>query len=135
MRRLILPNHIFNWILLFAIAIILFLNISLVKAEDLDLKAAQVVVGKRFAKKFCEVKSNGISSEFASEFALNNTYLKFVAFPDDKKYIEDLWQSTIRQIREDCGDSLSIKEESDLHGFFEEEGEIASNRELYLPDS
>ena len=122
----------------FAIIIIGLLFFSLLKAPSLkaiefDLTAAQNSVGKRFASKFCEAKEKGFSSESSSEFALNNTYLKFVAFPDDEKFLKDLWEYTIAKIRKDCGDYISEDEENKLRDFFEEEGEIASNRDLYLP--
>ena len=112
-----------------------FLEAPSLKAIEFDLTAAQDAVGKRFASKFCEAKEKGFSSESSSEFALNNTYLKFVAFPDDEKFIEDLWNFTVERIRKDCGNYLSETEESNLRDFFQEEGEIASNRELYLPKS
>ena len=110
-----------------------FLQVSLLEAADLDLTAAQNSVGKRFASKFCEVKEKGFSAESSSEFALNNTYLKFVAFPDDEKFIENLWDFTLERIRKDCGNYLTESEETNLRDFFQEEGEIASNRDLYLP--
>ena len=99
----------------------------------MDLTAAQNAVGKRFASKFCEAKEKGVSSESSSEFALNNTYLKFVAFPDDESFVEDLWEFTIGKIRKDCGSSITEDDESNLRDFFQEEGEIAGNRDLYLP--
>ena len=102
-------------------------------AIEFDLTAAQNAVGKRFASKFCEAKEQGFSSESSSEFALNNTYLKFVAFPEDEKFVKDLWEFTIGIIRKDCGNFVSADEENNLRDFFEEEGEIASNRDLYLP--
>ena len=104
------------------------------KAIEFDLTAAQNSVGKRFASKFCEAKEKGFSSESSSEFALNNTYLKFVAFPEDKKFIEDLWEFTVERIRHDCGSYVTKNEENNLRDFFQEEGEIASNRDLYLPN-
>ena len=110
-----------------------FLKAPSLKAIEFDLTAAQNSVGKRFASKFCEAKEKGFSSESSSEFALNNTYLKFVAFPDDKNFVEDLWKFTIERIRKDCGNYLTKNEELDLRDFFQEEGEIASNRDLYLP--
>tara|TARA_Y100001968_G_scaffold310380_1_gene331244 strand:- start:3736 stop:4128 length:393 start_codon:yes stop_codon:yes gene_type:complete len=121
------------------IIIVVFLIISLLQVPSLiaiefDLTAAQNAVGKRFASKFCEAKEKGFSSESSSEFALNNTYLKFVAFPDDEKFVEDLWEFTIEIIRKDCGNYVTKKEESNLRDFFQEEGEIASNRDLYLPN-
>tara|TARA_B100001113_G_scaffold156497_1_gene127933 strand:- start:1482 stop:1877 length:396 start_codon:yes stop_codon:yes gene_type:complete len=103
-------------------------------AIEFDLTAAQNAVGKRFASKFCEAKEQGFSSESSSEFALNNTYLKFVAFPDDEKFIEDLWAFTIEKIRKDCGNYVTKSDEINLRDFFQEEGEIASNRDLYLPN-
>ena len=111
-----------------------FLQVSSLQAIEFDLTAAQNSVGKRFASKFCEAKENGFSAESSSEFALNNTYLKFVAFPDDEKFIEDLWEFTVERIRKDCGNYLSESEETNLRDFFQEEGEIASNRDLYLPN-
>ena len=102
-------------------------------ALEFDLTAAQNAVGKRFASKFCEVKEKGFSSESSSEFALNNTYLKFVAFPEDERFIEDLWEFTRGIIREDCGQYVTDNEENSLRDFFKEEEEIASNRDLYLP--
>ena len=111
-----------------------FLQLSSLQAIEFDLTAAQNSVGKRFASKFCEVKEKGFSAESSSEFALNNTYLKFVAFPDDEKFIEDLWEFTVEKIRKDCGNYLSESEETNLRDFFQEEGEIASNRDLYLPN-
>ena len=121
-----------------AIVLILFLvslfQSPISQAMELDLTSAQNAVGKRFASKFCEAKEKGFSSESSSEFALNNTYLKFVAFPDDEKFIEDLWQFTLERIRNDCGNYLSESEENNLRDFFQEEGEIASNRDLYLPN-
>ena len=105
----------------------------ILQAMEFDLTAAQNAVGKRFASKFCEAKEKGFSSESSSEFALNNTYLKFVAFPEDEKFVEDLWDFTIGRIRKDCGNYVTDKEEKNLRDFFKEEGEIASNRELYLP--
>ena len=122
----------------FAIIIILifffsFLKAAPLKAIEFDLTAAQNSVGKRFASKFCEAKEKGFSSESSSEFALNNTYLKFVAFPDDETFIEALWEFTIDKIRKDCGNYVTEKEEINLRNFFQEEGEIASNRDLYLP--
>ena len=64
--------------------IIIFIAPINVKAiqGNLDLSSAQTSVGKRFAKVFCDAKREGLDSDFASEYALNNTYLKFVAFPD-----------------------------------------------------
>ena len=64
--------------------------ITISKALDLDLTAAQYVVGTRLARKFCEAKQEGLFSESSSEFALDNTYLKFLAFLDDQRFIEDL---------------------------------------------
>ena len=113
--------------------VVFFLSTSIVDAVELDLRIAQESVGKRFASKFCEVKEAGFSLESASDFALNNTYLKFVVFPDDKKYIEDIWKFTIQLIKNDCGDYVTKKEENYLRDFFREEGAIASNRYLYLP--
>ena len=73
--------------------IIIFIAPINVKAiqGNLDLSSAQTSVGKRFAKVFCDAKSEGLDSDFASEYALNNTYLKFVAFPDDDEYLDNLW--------------------------------------------
>ena len=113
--------------------IILFLQISILQALEFDLSAAQNAVGKRFANKFCEAKEKGFSSESSSEYALNNTYLKFVAFPEDERFIEDLWEFTRAIIRTDCGQYVNEEEEIILRDFFKEEGEIASNRDLYLP--
>ena len=114
--------------------IIFFLHTPILQALEFDLTAAQNAVGKRFASKFCEAKEKGFSAESSSEFALNNTYLKFVAFPQDERFIEDLWEFTIEIIREDCGQYVTDNEENILRDFFEEEGKIASNRDLYLPD-
>ena len=111
-----------------------FLKAPSLKAIEFDLTAAQNSVGKRFASKFCEAKEKGSSSESSSEFALNNTYLKFVAFPEDEKFIEDLWEFTVERIRHDCGSYFTNTEENNLRDFFQEEGEIASNRDLYLPN-
>ena len=111
-----------------------FLKAPSLKAIEFDLTAAQNSVGKRFASKFCEAKEKGFSSESSSEFALNNTYLKFVAFPEDESFVEDLWKFTIERIRKDCGNYLTQDEEINLREFFQEEGEIAINRDLYLPN-
>ena len=100
---------------------------------SLDLSSAQTSVGKRFSKVFCDAKKEGLDSEFASEYALNNTYLKFVAFPDDDQYLDDLWEFTSNSIQDNCGDDINIKDLTELEIFFKEEGVIASNRELYLP--
>jgi len=100
---------------------------------NLDLSSAQTSVGKRFAKVFCDAKNEGLDSEFASEYALNNTYLKFVAFPDDDQYLDDLWEFTSNNILDNCGDKINISDLKELEIFFKEEGIIASNRELYLP--
>ena len=113
--------------------VIFFLQTPVLKALEFDLTAAQNAVGKRFASKFCEAKEQGFSSESSSEFALNNTYLKFVAFPEDERFIGDLWEFTIGIIRKDCGQYVTDDEKSILRDFFKEEGEIASNRDLYLP--
>ena len=101
--------------------------------DSLDLSSAQTSVGKRFAKVFCDAKKEGLDSEFASEYALNNTYLKFVAFPDDDQYLDDLWKFTSNNIQDNCGDNININDLAELEIFFKEEGIIASNRELYLP--
>tara|TARA_B100000214_G_C23955940_1_gene622839 strand:+ start:397 stop:792 length:396 start_codon:yes stop_codon:yes gene_type:complete len=120
-------------IIILGLFLILFLQVPILQAMELDLKAAQNAVGKRFANKFCEAKEKGFSSESSSEFALNNTYLKFVAFPEDKRFVDDLWVFTIGKIRKDCGNYLTEDDENILQEFFYEEGEIASNRDLYLP--
>ena len=80
--------------------IIIFIAPINVKAiqGNLDLSSAQTSVGKRFAKVFCDAKREGLDSDFASEYALNNTYLKFVAFPDDDEYLADLWNFTHKNI-------------------------------------
>ena len=101
--------------------------------ENIDLSSAQTSVGRRFAKVFCEAKDGGLNSETASEYALNNTYLKFVTFPDDQQYLDDLWAFTSRIISENCGENVDIDEIKELEIFFKEEGIIASNRDLYLP--
>ena len=113
--------------------VIFLLQTPILQALEFDLTAAQNAVGKRFASKFCEAKEKGFSTESSSEFALNNTYLKFVAFPEDERFIEDLWEFTIGIIRKDCGQYVTDDEKSILRDFFKEEGEIASNRDLYLP--
>jgi len=120
-------------IIILGLFLILFLQVPILQAMELDLKAAQNAVGKRFANKFCEAKEKGFSSESSSEFALNNTYLKFVALPEDKRFVDDLWVFTIGKIRKDCGNYLTEDDENILQEFFYEEGEIASNRDLYLP--
>ena len=119
--------------LIIALSFIFFINTPIALAVEMDLTAAQNAVGKRFASKFCDAKKEGFSSESSSEFALNNTYLKFVAFPDDEKFVEDLWKFTLERIRKSCGEYVTANEEKSLRDFFEEEGEIASNRDLYLP--
>ena len=120
-------------VLLIGFLVIFFLQTPILQALEFDLTAAQNTVGKRFASKFCEVKEKGFSTESSSEFALNNTYLKFVAFPEDERFIEDLWEFTIGIIRKDCGQYVTDDEKTILRDFFKEEGEIASNRDLYLP--
>ncbi len=100
---------------------------------NIDLTNAQSSVGQRFAKVFCEAKKGGVNSETASEYALNNTYLKFVAFPDDEQYLDDLWSFTSKSIKDTCGEFVDIDELKELEIFFKEEGIIASNRDLYLP--
>ena len=119
----------------------IFLNIVILIAPtnvygiqgNLDLSSAQTSVGKRFAKVFCDAKKEGLDSEFASEYALNNTYLKFVAFPDDDQYLDDLWEFTSKMISDNCGKNVDMNDIKELEIFFKEEGIIASNRELYLP--
>ena len=120
-------------LILIGFLVIFFLQTPILQALEFDLTAAQNTVGKRFASKFCEAKEKGFSTESSSEFALNNTYLKFVAFPDDERFIEDLWEFTIGIIRKDCGQYVTDDEKTILGDFFKEEGEIASNRDLYLP--
>ena len=124
----------FFTIILLGFLLITFLHSPILEATELDLTAAQNAVGKRFASKFCEAKEKGFSSESSSEFALNNTYLKFVAFPEDETFVEDLWKFTLGIIRQDCGNYVSENEENILRDFFQEEGEIARNRDLYLPN-
>ena len=102
-------------------------------STNIDLLNARSSVGKRFAEVYCEAITEGLDSGFASEYALNNTFLKFVSFPDDDKYLDDLWQFTSKNIAENCGGFVEIKDIQDLEIFFKEEGLIASNRELYLP--
>ena len=77
---------------------------------NLDLSSAQTSVGKRFAKVFCDAKREGLDSEFASEYALNNTYLKFVAFPDDDEYLDNLWEFTQNNILDNCGEYVDIND-------------------------
>ena len=120
-------------VIILGFLVIFLLQTTILQALEFDLTAAQNAVGKRFASKFCEAKEKGFSSESSSEFALNNTYLKFVAFPEDERFIEDLWGFTIGIIREDCGQYVTNDEKTILRDFFKEEGEIASNRDLYLP--
>ena len=113
--------------------ILVMLQANILEAIELDLTSAQNAVGTRFASKFCEAKEMGFSSESSSEYALNNTYLKFVAFPEDEKFITDLWEYTLGRIRNDCGNYVTEKEVTDLRDFFKEEEEIARNRDMYLP--
>ena len=113
--------------------LIFFLQSPILQAIELDLTAAQNAVGMRFASKFCEAKEKGFSSETSSEFALNNTYLKFVAFPENEMFVEDLWAFTIKRIRKDCGNYVTEDEEINLRDFFQEESEIAGSRDFYLP--
>tara|TARA_Y100001968_G_scaffold324387_1_gene363610 strand:- start:326 stop:721 length:396 start_codon:yes stop_codon:yes gene_type:complete len=120
-------------VFILGLSLIVFLQTPILQATELDLTAAQNSVGKRFASKFCEAKEKGFSSESSSEFALNNTYLKFAAFPDDEKFIKNLWEFTIVRIRKECGNNITTNDEKYLREFFQEEGEIAANRDLYLP--
>ncbi len=122
-------------VLLFLISLYLLIVPISVNAlqGNIDLTNAQSSVGQRFAKVFCEAKKGGVNSETASEYALNNTYLKFVAFPDDEQYLDDLWSFTSKSINDTCGEVVDIDELKELEIFFKEEGIIASNRDLYLP--
>ena len=128
----IIKEEFFRLVIL-GLFLIFFMQTPILQAKELDLTAAQNAVGKRFASKFCEAKTKGFSSESSSEFALNNTYLKFVAFPEDESFVEDLWKFTIDRIQKDCGNYVTSDEENNLREFFQEEGEIAINRDLYLP--
>ena len=119
--------------IIIGLLILAVLQANILEAMELDLTSAQNAVGKRFASKFCEAKEKGFSSESSSEYALNNTYLKFVAFPEDEKFIKDLWEFTLVRIRNDCGNYVTENEVTDLRDFFKEEEQIASNREFYLP--
>ena len=120
-------------IILFAFFLFSFFQSPILQAMELDLTTAVNAVGNRFASKFCEAKEKGFSAESSSEFALNNTYLKFVTFPKDERFIENLWTFTLEKIHKDCGNYVTEEEEATLRDFFQEEGEIASNRDLYLP--
>ena len=102
-------------------------------SSNIDLSTAQSSVGKRFAEVYCDAINEGLDSGFASEYALNNTYLKFAEFPDNQRFREELWEFTLGRIRNDCGLYVNKSEETNLRDFFEEEGDIASNRHLYLP--
>jgi len=95
--------------------IIIFIAPANVKAiqGNLDLSSAQTSVGKRFAKVFCDAKREGLDSDFASEYALNNTYLKFVAFPDDDEYLDNLWNFTHNNILDNCGEFVDINDLKD----------------------
>ena len=75
------------------------LQAPILQAIEFDLTAAQNSVGQRFAIKFCEAKEKGFSSESSSEYALNNTYMKFVAFPDDERFVDKFWEFTVDRIR------------------------------------
>ena len=129
--KIIQKEHLI--VIILGFFVIFLLQTPILQALEFDLTAAQNAVGKRFATKFCEAKEKGFSIESSSEFALNNTYLKFVAFPEDERFIEDLWEFTIGIIRKDCGQYVTDDEKTILRDFFKEEGEIASNRDLYLP--
>ena len=124
-----------RFILSFIFSIFLLVSPISVNASlaNIDLTNAQSSVGERFAKVFCEAKNGGVNSEDASEYALNNTYLKFVALPDDQEYLDELWAFTSKTIIDNCGLIVDTKELQDLEIFFKEEGIIASNRDLYLP--
>jgi len=93
--------------------IIIFIAPINVKAiqGNLDLSSAQTSVGKRFAKVFCHAKREGLDSDFASEYDLNNTYLKFVAFPDDDEYLADLWNFTHNNILDNCGEFVDLNDD------------------------
>ena len=119
----------------FILPIIIFIAPINAKAiqGNLDLSSAQTSVGKRFAEGFCDARREGLDSEFSSEYALNNTYLKFVAFPDDDEYLDNLWEFTHNNILNNCGEFVDINDLKELEIFFKEEGLIASNRDLYLP--
>ena len=128
-----------NFLLIALISLFLFLNLFVfgtpkVLAEDLDITSAQNRIGIRFSSKFCEAKADGQTGDASSEFALNNTFLKFAELPDDDNYMNDLWTFTKIKIIENCGDHLTKKDVVELKQFFIEEAEIARNRDLYLPD-
>ena len=127
--------YLFYKVLSFLISLYLLIFPTKVNAlqGNMDLTNAQSSVGQRFAKVFCEAKKGGVNSETASEYALNNTYLKFVAFPDDEQYLDDLWLFTSNSINDSCGEVVDIDELKELEIFFKEEGIIASNRDMYLP--
>jgi len=120
------------YIILPIIIFIVPINVKAIQG-NLDLSSAQSSVGKRFANVYCDAKREGLDSEFASEYALNNTYLKFVAFPDDDEYLDNLWEFTQNNILDNCGECVDKNDFKELEIFFKEEGVIASNRDLYLP--
>tara|TARA_B100000700_G_C15033862_1_gene851849 strand:- start:982 stop:1425 length:444 start_codon:yes stop_codon:yes gene_type:complete len=126
-------KRLLRYFIVFLVVIFIYPFSDIAFSNELDLTAAQSSVGIRFSKVFCEAKMDGLSTDSASEFALNNTYLKFVDFPDDQKFIDDLWLFTIHQIKEDCGEVLFSNDEKELKAFFNEEERIAINRDLYLP--
>ena len=133
-RNLIVKKNIFSLFLVFLICIFSPLCSSPSYGDELDLSSAQNRIGKRFAAKFCEAKKQGHSGDASSEFALNNTFLKFADLPDDDNYMNDLWGFTKIQIIETCGEQLTKKDVIELKEFFSEETEIARNRDLYLPN-
>ncbi len=121
------------YIILPIIIFIVPINVNAIQG-NLDISSAQTSVGKRFANVYCDAKREGLDSEFASEYALNNTYLKFAAFPDDDdEYLDNLWEFTQKNIINNCGEFVDINDLKELEIFFKEEGVIASYRDLYLP--
>ena len=59
--------------------------------------------------------------------------MKFAKFPDDKEYLDDLWEFTSENILDNCGENFDIEDKKALEIFFKEEAIIASNRDFYLP--
>lgn len=99
----------------------------------MDFIAAQNAVAKRFASKLYEAKEKGVSLDSSSEFALHNTYLKFVACSEDERFVEDFWDCLRDRIGKDCGNYVIDDEETTARDFFKEAGEIARKCYLYFP--
>ena len=112
-------KFIFKFLLLLYL-IFIFFNSKVNASEIQIIKSGSLAnYAEEIAEKFCSAKADNFFEGLENEKTLKYSYFKYIGIQGREKFLKDIYDPLIDEIREKC--SITNEEERELNQFFQNE--------------